>query len=33
MATPSGISSVPAGMETPDMIELRKRKIEDAMEG
>lgn len=33
MATPSGISSVPAGMETPDMIELRKKKIEDAMEG
>lgn len=33
MATPSGISSVPSGMETPDMIELRKKKIEDAMEG
>uniref|UniRef100_H2YDL3 PSP proline-rich domain-containing protein n=1 Tax=Ciona savignyi TaxID=51511 RepID=H2YDL3_CIOSA len=33
MITPSGISSVPSGMETPDMIELRKKKIEDAMEG
>ncbi|CAK8688500.1 unnamed protein product [Clavelina lepadiformis] len=33
MITPSGISTVPTGMETPDMIELRKRKIEDAMEG
>jgi len=33
IATPSGISSVPSGMETPDMIELRKKKIEDAMEG
>ncbi|XP_039260165.2 splicing factor 3B subunit 2-like [Styela clava] len=33
MVTPSGISSVPTGMETPDMIELRKKKIEDAMEG
>ncbi|XP_002131663.2 splicing factor 3B subunit 2 [Ciona intestinalis] len=33
MITPSGISSVPSGMETPDMLELRKRKIEDAMEG
>ena len=31
--TPSGLTSIPAGMETPDMIELRKRKnIEDAME-
>lgn len=33
MVTPSGISSVPSGMETPDMLELRKKKIEDAMEG
>jgi len=33
MITPSGISTVPSGMETPDMIELRKKKIEDAMEG
>lgn len=31
--TPSGISSsVTAGLETPDMIELRKRKIEAEME-
>merc|ERR1739838_598454 len=33
MATPSGISTVTGGMETPDMLELRKKKIEDAMEG
>ena len=27
------MTSIPAGMETPDMIELRKRKnIEEAME-
>merc|ERR1712202_43124 len=26
IVTPSGISSVPSGMETPDMLELRKRK-------
>ncbi|XP_006818701.1 splicing factor 3B subunit 2-like [Saccoglossus kowalevskii] len=32
LITPSGITSVPAGMETPEMIELRKKKIEDAME-
>ena len=33
LVTPSGLTSIPAGMETPDMIELRKRKnIEDAME-
>lgn len=33
LVTPSGLSSIPAGMETPDMIELRKKKsIEDAME-
>lgn len=31
MITPSGLTSVPAGMETPDAIELRKR-IEDSME-
>lgn len=31
--TPSGLTSIPAGMETPDMIELRKKKsIEEAME-
>ncbi|XP_067138742.1 splicing factor 3B subunit 2 [Centruroides vittatus] len=33
LVTPSGFSSIPAGMETPDMIELRKRKIEAEMEG
>ncbi|KAG1684818.1 Splicing factor 3B subunit 2 [Nymphon striatum] len=33
LITPSGITSIPAGMETPDMIELRKRKIEADMEG
>eukprot|EP00794_Sanderia_malayensis_P020419 gene20419-22432_t len=33
LITPSGMSSVPAGLETPDIIELRKRKeIEDMME-
>lgn len=32
LATPSGFSSVPAGLETPDMIELRKKKIEAEME-
>ena len=26
------MTSVPVGMETPDMIELRKRRIEDAMD-
>lgn len=30
--TPSGLTSVPVGVETPDMIELRKRRIEDAMD-
>ena len=29
MVTPSGISSVPSGMETPDMLELRKRKNQE----
>ena len=34
MATPSGMSSVGApGQETPEHIELRKRKIEADMEG
>ncbi|CAN7998882.1 unnamed protein product [Ixodes hexagonus] len=33
LVTPSGFSSIPAGVETPDMIELRKRKIESEMEG
>jgi len=33
LVTPSGLSSVGGGLETPDMIELRKKKeIEDAME-
>lgn len=32
MVTPSGLTSVPAGMETPDTIELRKKKIESEME-
>ena len=32
MVTPSGITSVPVGVETPDMIELRKRRIEDSMD-
>uniref|UniRef100_A0A3Q3K1G5 SAP domain-containing protein n=1 Tax=Monopterus albus TaxID=43700 RepID=A0A3Q3K1G5_MONAL len=30
---PGGFSSVPAGMETPELIELRKKKIEEAMDG
>lgn len=33
LVTPSGLSSIPAGMETPETIELRKRKIESEMEG
>ncbi|XP_057661963.1 splicing factor 3B subunit 2 [Diorhabda carinulata] len=33
LVTPSGISSIPAGMETPETIELRKKKIENEMEG
>jgi len=33
LVTPSGLTSIPTGMETPDMIELRKRKIESEMEG
>jgi splicing factor 3B subunit 2 len=32
LVTPSGLTSVPIGVETPDMIELRKRRIEDAMD-
>lgn len=32
LVTPSGITSVPLGVETPDMIELRKKRIEDAMD-
>ncbi|XP_030636702.1 splicing factor 3B subunit 2 [Chanos chanos] len=33
LITPGGYSSVPAGMETPELIELRKKKIEEAMDG
>lgn len=33
LVTPSGISSLPAGLETPDMIELRKKHMETEMEG
>ena len=33
LITPSGIASIPAGLETPETIELRKRKIESEMEG
>ncbi|XP_049837993.1 splicing factor 3B subunit 2-like [Schistocerca gregaria] len=33
LITPSGITSIPAGLETPEIIELRKRKIESEMEG
>ena len=32
LVTPSGLTSIPVGVETPDMIELRKRRIEDAMD-
>lgn len=32
LVTPSGLTSVPAGMETPDTIELRKKKIENEMD-
>lgn len=32
LVTPSGLTSVPAGMETPENIELRKKKIEQEME-
>ncbi|XP_009085299.3 splicing factor 3B subunit 2 [Serinus canaria] len=33
LITPGGFSSVLAGMETPDVIELHKKKIEEAMDG
>ncbi|XP_067255927.1 splicing factor 3B subunit 2 [Chanodichthys erythropterus] len=33
LITPGGFSSVPAGMETPELIELRKKKIEEIMDG
>lgn len=32
LVTPSGLTSIPAGMETPENIELRKKKIEAEME-
>ncbi|XP_065332657.1 splicing factor 3B subunit 2 [Cloeon dipterum] len=32
LITPSGLSSIPTGMETPEIIELRKKKIESEME-
>ena len=32
LVTPSGVTSVPIGVETPDMIELRKQRIEDAID-
>ncbi|XP_056677074.1 splicing factor 3B subunit 2-like [Monodelphis domestica] len=33
LITPRGFSSVPAGMEIPELIELRKKKIKEAMNG
>lgn len=33
LITPSGITSIPTGLETPETIELRKKKIESEMEG
>lgn len=33
LITPSGLTSIPAGMETPEAIELRKKKIENEIEG
>ena len=32
LATPGGMASIPPGLETPGLIELRKRKIEEEME-
>lgn len=32
LITPSGLSSIPTGLETPEMIELRKKNIEDTMD-
>ena len=33
LVTPGGIASIPAGLETPDIIELRKKKqIEEEMD-
>ncbi|XP_052130107.1 splicing factor 3B subunit 2 [Frankliniella occidentalis] len=33
LVTPSGMASIPTGLETPEIIELRKRKIESEMDG
>ncbi|XP_063831245.1 splicing factor 3B subunit 2 [Ostrinia nubilalis] len=33
LVTPLGVSSVPPGMETPDTIELRKKKLDSDQEG
>ncbi|CAK1583825.1 unnamed protein product [Parnassius mnemosyne] len=33
LVTPLGISSVPLGVETPDIIELRKKKLDNDVEG
>ncbi|KAK2707820.1 splicing factor 3B subunit 2-like [Artemia franciscana] len=33
LETPSGVTSVPLGLETPEMIELRKKRIEQEIEG
>lgn len=33
LVTPLGISSVPPGVETPDTIELRKKKLDSDVEG
>jgi len=33
LVTPGGFASVPAGMETPELIELRKKKIEEGIDG
>lgn len=33
LVTPSGLASIPTGLETPEIIELRKRKIESEMDG
>eukprot|EP00800_Vazella_pourtalesii_P002587 TRINITY_DN12502_c0_g2_i5.p1 TRINITY_DN12502_c0_g2~~TRINITY_DN12502_c0_g2_i5.p1 ORF type:complete len:196 (-),score=69.11 TRINITY_DN12502_c0_g2_i5:73-660(-) len=32
-ATPSGLTSIPRGIETPGSLELRKRTVEDGHEG
>lgn len=33
LVTPLGAGSVPPGVETPDTIELRKKKVESDLEG